>query len=120
MNRQMRSTSQDEIWSALCAVPADVRETWVKAAMAIKSELGDSGFSLWDGWSQTADNYSDVQPGMFGVLSRAVLSVLAPSFMLLKKTAGGRSQGRRSPYQRQRQHPQQIKRPRVSMPANCG
>ena len=53
------SSSQDEIWSALNAIPADVRETWLKVGMAIKSELGDNGFSLWDGWSQSADNYSE-------------------------------------------------------------
>jgi len=58
-NRAMNSTSQNDIWSALNAVPADDRETWVKVGMAIKSELGDSGFSLWDGWSQSADNYSE-------------------------------------------------------------
>ncbi len=59
INPAINSTSQDEIWSALNAIPADARETWLKIGMAIKSEFGDNGFSLWDGWSQSAGNYSE-------------------------------------------------------------
>lgn len=34
------------------------RDEWVKIAMAIKSEFsGDDGFSLFDSWSQSGDNY---------------------------------------------------------------
>ena len=47
----------DRINSALAFVPADDREIWLKMGMAIKSELGDSGFHVWDSWSQQADNY---------------------------------------------------------------
>lgn len=46
------------IQSALAHIPADHRETWVAMAMAVKSELGDAGFDLWDEWSQTASNYN--------------------------------------------------------------
>ena len=46
------------IQTALAFIPADHRETWVSMAMAIKSELGDAGFDIWDDWSQTAGNYS--------------------------------------------------------------
>ena len=42
---------------ALYCIPADDRDTWVQMAMAIKSELGDDGFLLWDAWSQQAANY---------------------------------------------------------------
>jgi putative DNA primase/helicase len=46
------------IRQALACVPPDVdRETWVRLAMAIKSELGADGFDLWDGWSQQAQGY---------------------------------------------------------------
>ena len=48
----------DRIASALSFIPADHRETWVAMAMAVKSEMGDAGFDLWDQWSQTADNYN--------------------------------------------------------------
>ena len=46
------------IASALSYIPADEREVWVSMAMAVKFELGDAGFELWDAWSRTADNYN--------------------------------------------------------------
>lgn len=36
--------------------PAD-RETWVRMGMAIRSELGDAGFDIWDAWSQQDESY---------------------------------------------------------------
>lgn len=47
----------DTIRAALVHVDAHERDTWVRMAMAIKSELGEAGFALWDDWSQTAKNY---------------------------------------------------------------
>lgn len=44
--------------SALSFIPANNRETWVAMGMAVKSEFGESGFDMWDEWSQTADNYN--------------------------------------------------------------
>jgi len=52
------NTDLDRIRNALSFVPADDREIWVRMGMAIKSELGDSGFDLWDEWSQQADSYN--------------------------------------------------------------
>lgn len=46
------------IESALSYVSAHDRETWVAMAMAVKHELGDDGFDLWDAWSRNADNYN--------------------------------------------------------------
>lgn len=48
----------DRIQSALSFVPADDRATWVNMAMAIKAEVGDEGFDVWDDWSQSAGNYN--------------------------------------------------------------
>lgn len=45
------------IREALQTIPSDHRETWVLMGMAVKSELGDAGFEIWDGWSQSSDNY---------------------------------------------------------------
>ncbi|MGH8507999.1 MAG: PriCT-2 domain-containing protein [Gammaproteobacteria bacterium] len=45
------------VQAALFCVSAGDRDTWLRMAMAVKSELGDGGFDLWDEWSQTADNY---------------------------------------------------------------
>ena len=43
---------------ALHCIPADVdRETWVRLAMALKTELGSEGFELWDAWSQQSAVY---------------------------------------------------------------
>ena len=47
----------DRIGNALHLVPADDRDTWLKIGMAIKSELGDSGYDLWDDWSQQSASY---------------------------------------------------------------
>lgn len=46
------------IESALSFISSDERETWVCMGMAIKSEIGESGFDLWDNWSQQADSYN--------------------------------------------------------------
>ena len=47
----------DRIRSALAHVSPYDRATWLKIGMAIKSELDDSGFSMWDEWSEQADSY---------------------------------------------------------------
>ena len=50
-------TNVERIQNALHFIPADDRDVWLKMGMAIKSELDDSGFDLWDGWSQNAPSY---------------------------------------------------------------
>lgn len=45
------------IRESLQFVPASDRETWLRMGMAIKSELGDAGFDVWDAWSMQADSY---------------------------------------------------------------
>ncbi|MFM0736542.1 AAA family ATPase [Paraburkholderia xenovorans] len=50
---------EDRIRAALSHVPADNRDTWVQMGMAVKAELGESGFDLWDTWSQASDAYSE-------------------------------------------------------------
>jgi len=56
-------TNIEKIESALQYIPSGDRDTWLQVGMAIQSELGDAGFSIWDTWSQSAENYSsrDVQ-----------------------------------------------------------
>ncbi|MEJ1369403.1 MAG: PriCT-2 domain-containing protein [Candidatus Sedimenticola sp. (ex Thyasira tokunagai)] len=51
--------SLEQITSMLSVIPSDDRDTWVRIGMGIKSELGEDGFSVWDDWSSTADNYSE-------------------------------------------------------------
>lgn len=56
MNAPYRAPG-DDIRAALAHLDAHDRETWVCMAMAIKSELGEAGFTVWDDWSLGADNY---------------------------------------------------------------
>lgn len=55
--RKFDGLTHETIRTALAHIDAHQRETWVRMAMAVKSELFDSGFDLWDEWSATADNY---------------------------------------------------------------
>ena len=48
----------ERLQSALSFIPATDRELWVSMAMAVKSEMGEDGFPIWDDWSQSASNYS--------------------------------------------------------------
>lgn len=41
----------------LQAIPAHDRDTWVRAAMALKAAFGEAAFDAWDAWSQTAASY---------------------------------------------------------------
>lgn len=50
--------SDDAIRAALTFIPADERELWLRIGMALKSELGDAGFEMFEVWSQTAANFS--------------------------------------------------------------
>jgi len=47
----------ERIREALDFISPDDRDTWVRMGMAIKSELGDSGFDVWDAWSKQAESY---------------------------------------------------------------
>lgn len=50
-----RDLNESEIAEALTYLDAGCsREEWVRVGMAVKSELGNSGFDIWDEWSKTA------------------------------------------------------------------
>ncbi|MFM0394239.1 DUF927 domain-containing protein [Paraburkholderia phytofirmans] len=44
---------------ALGYIEPDDRDTWVKMAMALKTEFGDEGFSLWSDWSRQAKGFNE-------------------------------------------------------------
>lgn len=44
---------------ALRYVPPNDRDTWLRIGMALKSELGDDGFVLFDEWSQPDESYNE-------------------------------------------------------------
>jgi putative DNA primase/helicase len=56
-NGQHRDLTREEIRDALSYLNASDRDTWVRAAFAIKHELGPDGFDLWDSWSQSGAGY---------------------------------------------------------------
>lgn len=47
----------DDIQKALTYLDPHEREFWVEIGAALKDELGESGFELWDSWSQQAQSY---------------------------------------------------------------
>lgn len=50
-----RNLTEHEITQALTYLdPSCSREEWVRIGMAVKSELGNAGFALWNDWSKTA------------------------------------------------------------------
>ncbi len=65
-------TDPQQIQAALSYIPAHDRDVWCKIGMAVKSELGEEGFSLWSDWSQNADTYRQAD-------ARAVWKSFKPS-----------------------------------------
>lgn len=49
----------ERLREALLYVPPRERETWIRMGMAVKSELGDDGFNLWNEWSQADESYNE-------------------------------------------------------------
>lgn len=59
MAHNNQQTDIGEIRTALHAIPPDIpRDEWAKTGMAIKAEFGESGFELWDTWSQGGKSYN--------------------------------------------------------------
>lgn len=48
----------ETIQAALSYLPSSDRDLWLKVGMALKAELAEGGFDLFDTWSQQADNYA--------------------------------------------------------------
>ena len=66
----------DNIRSALSYIEPHDRDDWWHIGAALKDELGENGFDLWDEWSQRGDNYSardakatwkSLKPGMWHI-----------------------------------------------------
>ena len=51
-------TDHQQIKAALSYIPAHDRDVWWRMAMAVKSKLGEEGFTLWNDWSATGDTYN--------------------------------------------------------------
>jgi len=55
--RNHEELAEADVREMLASIPSDDRVTWVRVAGAVKHQLGDGGFSLWDEWSQSSDKY---------------------------------------------------------------
>jgi putative DNA primase/helicase len=51
--------NNDRIRDALSFVPPNDRDIWLKMGMAIKSELGDTGYDVWEAWSQQDESFNE-------------------------------------------------------------
>ncbi len=47
----------EDVRACLDAIPADDYDIWIKVGAALKTEMGDAGFDLWDEWSAKSPNY---------------------------------------------------------------
>ncbi|WP_396268512.1 DUF927 domain-containing protein [Ideonella sp.] len=55
-----RVITPELIRDALSWIPPDLdREEWVRLGMAVKAELSEAGFDLWDEWSKGGQNYTE-------------------------------------------------------------
>lgn len=49
----------DNIRNALTYIDPNDRETWLRIGAAVKDELGEDGFEMWDNWSRQSSNYKE-------------------------------------------------------------
>ena len=52
------SNDIERIREAIQFIDQSDRETWCRMGMAIKSELGDNGFEVWESWSLQAESFN--------------------------------------------------------------
>ena len=48
----------DQIEEMLGFIPASDRDVWIRVGMALRNEYGPEGYTLFDDWSKSADNYN--------------------------------------------------------------
>lgn len=53
------ATQETDIRAALAYLNPDDREEWVKAGMAIKAGLGESGYGVWNDWGQDSPAHKE-------------------------------------------------------------
>ena len=71
--KSFREMDAGDIAQALEHIPADEYHLWVRIGMALKDELGERGYPLWDAWSATSTKYAGAgeTPARNGILSEA-------------------------------------------------
>lgn len=54
----MTDCTLNDIAAALQVLDCTDTDVWLRAGMAVKAEFGESGFDVWDAWSQGDDRYT--------------------------------------------------------------
>lgn len=85
--------TEQEIETALSFIPSDDRDLWVRMAFAIRDELGDDGFSIWDRWSTGSKDY-DVKAAKATWKSSLKKGVTISSLFKLARDFGYRREGK--------------------------
>lgn len=82
-----------EIETALSFIPSDDRDIWYKMAFAVRDELGDSGFDIWDRWSQSYAKY-DAKAARATWKSAGGTGITIASLFKMAREFGYRRQGK--------------------------
>lgn len=85
----------EKIRNALSFLSSECRDDWVKFGMAVKSELGDSGFDVWDQWSQGSDTYQPKTARAVWSSFKAAGQVTVATLYKAALDAGWRDDGQR-------------------------
>lgn len=90
-------TDVDRIREALPFIDPSDRETWLRIGMAIKSELADTGFGLWEAWSQQAESFDRMDARNVWKSIRAGGKVTIGTLFHAAKASGWRDDGAYQP-----------------------
>lgn len=85
--------TEQEIETALSFIPSDDRDLWVRMAFAIRDELGNVGFDIWDRWSSTYSQY-DAKAAKSVWKSASGKGVTISSLFKLAREFGYRREGK--------------------------
>jgi len=58
-NSALTPPDREGVSDALRHIPPDDRDLWVRKAMAIKSEFGESGLPIWLEWSRPSESFNE-------------------------------------------------------------
>ena len=99
---QPKSEEGERIRDALTAIPADDREVWLRIGMALKSELGDSGFDPWREWSLRSNKFDDKDCRRVWGSIEPEGGVTIATLFRLARDHGWQDESRQGPHQPQR------------------
>jgi hypothetical protein len=95
----------DKLRSALDALdPGCGYDDWIRIGMALRSELGEGGFALWDAWSNRSERYPGTSVLQSHWKSFTRDAVKAGTLFRMAKSAGWKPP--RAPQLPSRRHPQ--------------